>query len=215
MGTLLLRAVCSGGAGAAGRRAVRPQERLAGSTLPRLSRWYMSTWSAMVPPLHLQMAVLCGGGQEATAELERLEFASLRPQERLAGSGRPRFCRKCQVRSLKCWSMLSRQTVFWPQPALALQRLWLPVCKRRNSLAEEGLAPMCLFAGSSLVCWSERRSWRPAKWRPWGCRAYMEILLPYLTIPCPALAGVEAVGAVAGARGFLRPYPTLPSPILE
>ena len=133
---------------------MRPQERLAGFTLPHLSRWYMSTWSAMVPQLHSQMGVPCCGGQEATAELERLEFASLRPQERLAGSGRPRFCRKCQVRSLKCWSMLPRQTVFWPQPGLALQLLWLPVCKRRNSLAEEGLAPLCLLAGSSLVCWS-------------------------------------------------------------
>lgn len=36
--------------------------------------------------------------QEAAAELERLEFATIRPQERLAGSGRPRFCRKCEVR---------------------------------------------------------------------------------------------------------------------
>lgn len=142
MGTLLLRAVRSGGAGAAGLRVVRPLERLAGSTLPRLCRWYMSTWDAMVPQLHSQMGVPCCGGQEATAELERLEFASLRPQERLAGSGRPRFCRKCQVRHLKCWSMLTRQTVFWPRPALALQRFWLPVCKRRNSLAEEGLAPL-------------------------------------------------------------------------
>ena len=36
--------------------------------------------------------------QEAAAELERLEFATIRPQERLAGSGRPRYCRKCEVR---------------------------------------------------------------------------------------------------------------------
>ncbi|KAK9842045.1 hypothetical protein WJX81_005841 [Elliptochloris bilobata] len=38
-----------------------------------------------------------GSDEEAAAELERLEFASYRPQERLAGSGRPRFCRKCEA----------------------------------------------------------------------------------------------------------------------
>ena len=50
-----------------------------------------------------------GRMQEAAAELERLEFATYRPQERLAGSGRPRFCRKCEV----CYMRVQGVTHVW------------------------------------------------------------------------------------------------------
>ena len=52
--------------------------------------------------------------QEAAAELERLEFATYRPQERLAGSGRPRFCRKCEVRCGGTASKPSKITLLLP-----------------------------------------------------------------------------------------------------
>lgn len=69
--------------------------------------------------------------QEAAAELERLEYASYRPQERLAGSGRPRFCRKCEARRPR------------GSPAARARLPALSGGRRRCAGAAERTAPTC------------------------------------------------------------------------
>ncbi len=134
--------------------------------------------------------------QEAAAELERLEYASYRPQERLAGSGRPRFCRKCEARRP---AAAPRSAPARPVPAAAgaAERagpLWGGAAhlRRRDACARRTEAPRLLFGHGASA--AHGRASAAGRMRPCaqGRWTVTTIVGRWSVTAPPARAGVEA-----------------------